>query len=601
MGPSKTMTLLKIWRSPRSRFGEGSKAAPDADLADETITAETAYTDAELKRIASEGFNGIWVFGVLRHIVSVEPFPELGCNSARHLAALKHLISRAEAHGLKVWLHMQPPRAVPVSWAHFWERHPEVGGEETVMDGFVGEAPVAFRSLCTSTQPVKDWLVNASAALARELPGLGGVIIISASEFNSHCYTHRTRYKTEEYLPEIKCPRCREREPEDVAAEVLELLAKGIHSVTPALPVVAWNWSWCWRPDSNARVIERLPKDVLILADFERGGIKDIPGGKRNHTYDEYSLGYAGPSQRFLVCYEAAKNRGLRMMAKLQIGTTHELGSVVNLPIIGNLFEKARFIRKENLAGFMGCWNFGNHPSANTAAVHYFLALDSAVDKADALERFAADYFTPCDATLMRLAWDQFAKAMEYFPFTIAFLYHGAHSHTLAYHQIYRMAALTGKPAGRSWMPDERGDDLDNSFNLHHTQFTLDDIIERVGKLAVAWQAGVSLMREALRGSDGDRAKTELGNATLCGAIWRSTENTYKIYRLRKNWSDACIKAFQEIASDELEILGEALPFVAQDRRQGVHLEPQAEMFNPATICEKMQVLNALIISRPTK
>ena len=42
----------------------------------------------------------------------------------------------------------------------------------------------------------------------------------------------------------------------------------------------------------------------------------------------------------------AARERGLRVMAKLQLGTTHELATVPSLPLIGNLYDKARALRR---------------------------------------------------------------------------------------------------------------------------------------------------------------------------------------------------------------------------------------------------------------
>lgn len=587
---------LKIWRSFACHFGHGVKAHPNADLDDESIRAEVIYDDAELARIASEGFTGIWVQAILRHIVSVAPFPELGGNAQHHQSVLTRLVERAGRYGLKVWLYVQPPRAVPISWTEFWDKHPDVGGvEEVMVDSAQVEPTVTLRSLCTSTPRVKQWLVNASAELAGKLPGLAGIIVITASEFNSHCYSHRTRYEPKEWLPTITCARCQEREPEDVVAEVINLLERGIRSVSEQMEVVAWNWSWCWRSDSYQRVIERLPERVILLADFERGGIRDIPG-RNDHVYDEYSLGYAGPSERFLTCAASAKAHGLRVMAKLQLGTTHELATVVNLPIIGSLYEKAAYITREALSGFMGCWNFGNYPSANTAAFLRFFELGASVGKEKALEDFALDYFPGCNAKLVRQAWEQFEKAMRWYPFTIAFLYYGVHSHALAYYQVYKKGSLEGGTAGPGWMPfAERGDDLSKSFMLHDRPFSLDEIIERLEKLAELWTDGTEMLKKGLLIAKETTVAQELGNALICGAVWQSTAHAYRVYRLRLDWSDCTASSVQSIAVAELKILSDVLPLVEADSRQGIHLEPGVAMFSPKSIRHKIAVLEALI------
>ncbi len=96
--------MIKIWRSPYSAFGESSKKPND--LLDETVTADAVYTDDVLAGIAQSGFNGIWLHGLLHHLVSEDLFPELGYNAAIHQGKLGKLIERAAKHGIKVYIYM---------------------------------------------------------------------------------------------------------------------------------------------------------------------------------------------------------------------------------------------------------------------------------------------------------------------------------------------------------------------------------------------------------------------------------------------------------------------------------------------------------------
>ena len=138
------------------------------------------------------------------------------------------------------------------------------------------------------------------------------------------------------------------------------------------MALVIWNWSWTHYEAAPCRnMLARLPGDVTLLADFERGGLRRTTEGAVK--VDEYSLGYAGPSEDFVQVKACCDRLGIPVMAKLQIGTTHELGTVPNLPAIGNLYEKARKMREMGIVDFMGCWNFGNFRSANSAAFLYFL------------------------------------------------------------------------------------------------------------------------------------------------------------------------------------------------------------------------------------
>lgn len=582
--------MYKIWRSSASVFGDA--ICPDGQ-SDETLTAIRSYTADELKKIAEAGFNAIWVHGILRHLVCVDPFPEIYQHSKLQLEAMKELTKRAADYDIKIFVYMQPPRALPQSDTVFWNEHPEIWGEEDIRGG------VPVRSLCFSAPEVRKWLENAAAALAEALPDLGGIILITASELPQHCYSRRNRRNPTEWFPLITCPRCRKREPEDIVVDLITQVRNGIRNVSQTIEIAAWNWSWSfWSGSSEQHIIERLPKDVIIMADFERGGYKDLL--RRPHFYmDEYSLGYAGPSEKYMSVFNTAKYCGLRFMSKLQLGTTHELANIVSLPLLSSIYDKAVFQKDESICGFMGCWNFGNFlPNSNVAAFNYFLEENCPGEKNAALRSFAAQYFPQKNADLLIAAWEQFQNAMYYYPFTIAFLYNGAHTYTLAFKTMYKTEKLNGEPAGRSWKFDKRGDDLSASYTLHHTQFNLDEIIERLGKLAAVWQSGTDLFKRAFEGCKDKRSLDELGNALICGAIWKSTENTYRIFRLRQDWNNSCKDEFFRIVDDELKVLAEVLPWIKRDPRQGFHIEPHDYMFNAESVTDKIDTLKKLVKSK---
>jgi hypothetical protein len=170
----------------------------------------------------------------------------------------------------------------------------------------------------------------------------------------------------------INCPRCSKRSPVEIVKEVIDNVHAGIRSVSKEVEIILWNWSWnAYEKDPSPTIINNLPDDVILMAGFERGSKKKILDKFR--AIDEYSLSFSGPSVRFKNAAKLAQKRGLKVITKLQVGTTHELATAPNLPLLGNLYDKAKYIRENNLAGFMGCWNFGNMITANTAAFNYFL------------------------------------------------------------------------------------------------------------------------------------------------------------------------------------------------------------------------------------
>ena len=140
--------MIKIWRYYGSYFGAGGTITDTAIT--ETTTADGVYTDEVLASIAESGFNGIWVHGQLHNLIWRPEFPELAPLAALHQERMNSLIRRAAKHGLKVYLYMQPPRALPVADEAFWSVHKDVGGQEIPSPAGIPGAPL-YRSLCTST------------------------------------------------------------------------------------------------------------------------------------------------------------------------------------------------------------------------------------------------------------------------------------------------------------------------------------------------------------------------------------------------------------------------------------------------------------------
>ena len=586
----------RIWRSPYTRFGGLNSLRPD-DSGDETVTAVEAYTDSELKNIADNGFNALWVHAVPASMTRLDAFPEFGKHAEQHIGNMNLLIERAAKFGLKVFLYYQPVRSVAAGNREFWKNHADCMGQKELateqilkenMDGLI-----EMYCLCTSVPKVKQWVRDAASQIAKNLPGLGGVILITGSEYPGHCYSHRVKVNPTEWSPVIECPRCKAREPYEVAAELVSLVRDGIREQSSSMEIIAWNWSWnSWLKTPCRPLLELLPRDIIVMACFERGGSIDL-AERPKHPVNEYSLIYGGPSELCSGVLDTAEELGMRRMTKLQLGTTHELANVVNLPLMNSIYAKADWHRNHPDIGYMGCWNCGNLISANTYGFNYFLRPDRPNDKKQAMRAFAEHYFPGCDSWLVAKAWDNFEYASRYFPFAIPFLYRGVQTCCLSYTEIFRAEKLHGKPFGCSYLSTEnRGDDLSGSITMQPHEFTLDELIGHLGKLAVLWRQGSDFLAEGLNGCE---EKYELGNAVICGCIWQSSENIYRAYRLRRNWDDSKRAELKHIVISELETVNAALPWVEKDERQGWHGEAFVRFFDPETMRRKIVFLEALL------
>ncbi len=181
------------------------------------------YPDDLLRRLATLGVNGVWLHVVLHQLAPSSIFPELGVDHERRIANLRRLVDRAAEYGIDVYLYMNEPRAMAAS---FFKGRENIKG---IQEG-------NYFTLCTSAPQVRQWLTESLAYVFRQVPGLGGVFTITASENLTNCYSHSHTA--------AGCPRCSKRLGSEVIAEVNKAIADGVWAGNPKAKVIVWDWGW---------------------------------------------------------------------------------------------------------------------------------------------------------------------------------------------------------------------------------------------------------------------------------------------------------------------------------------------------------------------
>ncbi len=482
--PSLTTRIL---RSPMAFF-----------YADEFTRVRTAYPDNYLRKIAHQGFNGVWLRGKLADLAKVDVFPEFGAGSDEKIAGLNDLVQRAARYGIKVFIYFNEPLFKRED-DPFFQKYPQVKGEH--------HAPEKAAALCTSTPEVKSFLREGMKYVFSNVADLGGVILITASEHHTHCYSHFSTRATqfEGKNDRMQCPRCRDRKPEEVIGELVSLINEGVRSANPNARVIVWNWSWSmFYPDPQSEMIRALPKDVIVMGDFDRGSKRVTDGFE--HLIDEYSLTFVGPADRFIGTAREAKSGGREIFAKLQIGTTHEIGSVPYFPLYRNLAEKFLRAKEHGVTGAMECWNFGNILSPNTELANAFSwdPLPASID--GYLSSFAAKEFGAKAAVSFVKAWDHFNRAATHYPFSIPFLYWGPMHFGPAYPLMFEK---NSKPTPVAWLlPAEVKYDMDHTLmervdfgddiKGYLGPFTAEKLVSCLRNFCADWAKGLALIRKAV-------------------------------------------------------------------------------------------------------
>ncbi|MDQ2658578.1 MAG: hypothetical protein M3Y60_14230, partial [Bacteroidota bacterium] len=275
------------------------------------------YPEGLLAKLAERGINGIWMHTVLHQLApGGAQFPEFGEGHETRLASLRRIVERASEYGISIYLYMNEPRAMPPS---FFKERPELAG--TTGGGFV--------AMCTSRKEVRDWVSSSLTHVFKNVPGLGGVFTITASENFTNCASHGNQQG---------CPRCSKRDYSDIIAEINTTIAEGVHKGNPDAKVIVWDWGWNGHGHSPG-IISKLPESVWLMSvsewslPIERGGVPSKVG--------EYSISSVGPGPRAKRHWELAKQAGLKTVAKVQFNNTWELSAVPWIPAMDLVAQHA--------------------------------------------------------------------------------------------------------------------------------------------------------------------------------------------------------------------------------------------------------------------
>jgi len=498
------------------------------------------YPAGLLARLAALGENAVWLHVELAHLA---PLPWTNdAHIEQRRAALRQLCARAATQGLKVFLYLNEPRSLP-SMSPVLERHAEWRGVEEK----------GFNAICTSVPEVRAALRDAIAGLCRAVPELGGFFSITASENLTNCWSHQQGKR---------CPRCGDRPPAEVVAEVSATIAAGIQQAKGQQRYLVWDWGW---PDAWALgVIERLPPEVELLSvsewslPIERGGVKSTVG--------EYSLSSIGPGPRALRHWEAAKKRGLRIAAKIQCGNTWELSAVPYLPVLENVTRHATALREAGVRDILLGWTLGGHPSPNLAAI-------AEIDAGGSLETLAVKRHGADQAAAVTAFWRECSAAFREFPYHVGVVYN-------APLQMGPANPLWSKPTGyRACMVGIPYDDAKTWRGIYPE----DVLASQLEKVAQGFEAAVAKLCAAVP-QPAPLLAEELRFAEAAAIHFASVANQTRAVSARERKDSAAVA---RLCQAEVELAVRLHKLQSQDSRIGFEASNQY-YYVPLDLVEKV-------------
>jgi hypothetical protein len=353
------------------------------------------YPEAYLARLAASGVDGVWLQAVLYKLTPFPWDPTLSEGYEKRLENIALLVERAARHGIGVYLYFNEPRAMPLP---FFEKYPELKG---ITEG-------DHATLCTSHPEVRAYLREGVARICKAIPNLAGFFTITASENLTHCHSH---------FQGAGCPRCSVLGPAKVITDLHLAITEGIQEGGEKAGVIAWDWGW--QDEWAAQIIPQLPKTVGLMSVSE-WSIPINRGGYAT-TVGEYSLSVIGPGPRAGRHWQLAKQHGLKTLAKLQVGTTWELGAVPYLPVVNNIAQHVANLRDQGVDGVMLGWTLGGYPSPNLEVVAE-LGKKSLTDGTlqtpqEAIRKVAGRRFGPVLGPVVVEFWRRFSESFLEFPY----------------------------------------------------------------------------------------------------------------------------------------------------------------------------------------
>lgn len=548
-----------------------------ASHGDFLLTGEDFYPEGILSRLQNRGVNAGWVPVLLRDMAPSKIFTEFGNNHTTRIRNLRKQVHQALRYGIKLYLYLNEPRYLSES---FFKRYPGAKGRRAFQKGYYG--------MCTSENQVRDWIFESVGFIFSQIPELGGIILITASESETNCYSHIPTYDfhAEGLAPnngdfglkdgDTMCRRCQKRGPEAVLSDLAHIVSDAIKNTPSKAIIIQWLWSWNYimQISKVKKAIRNLPPEVKIMVDWQRGTRFKLFG--REAIIDEYTLAYTKPSDYAVEIIDTCQELKRKVIAKCAVVSTVEMNALPYLPVLGNVEKLIKQLRKYRVEGLLGCWIFGAYPGRNMEM------LGLARDNNPAL--YLAQKYYGKGASYALSAWKSFSKGMKYFPTVQSVLYYSA---------LNSGPGLKFRLKPESWrsgmvlIPTEKVEKISGPLGG-------EVLIKSFRKTAEYFSSGLNYLKKALTKSGNNHRKENIKDYGICkaGLLHLLSVANYSEFivlrdRLPEQTDDGTKNSLIRILKAEGKNIRTMLELMKKDSRVGYE-GSVGYFYTPMEIMEKM-------------
>ena len=286
----------------------------------------------------------------------------------------------------------------------------------------------------------------------------------------------------------------------EIMASGFESLFRGMKDANPDADLVVWYYDPLvyekprYREEWLPETLEKAPDGVIHQFNAE-SGIEVSQLGKKRCCGDYWQC-ESGLSQYYRRFAEDAKKHNRSILAKIQVGTSHEMGCVPYLEVPALTYRKYRNLQDCGTDGVFQCWGAGATPGFMNYVARELAFTDCAkLSEREFLLGLGRTFWGEMNAADMARVWSLFSEAYAEYPRANMIQYFGPVADGVTW-PLYIYPKFT--PLFPTWVPyeDLSGDSAWECLDTH----TLDELVILFGRMTGKWAEGLGLLRRICAG-----------------------------------------------------------------------------------------------------
>ncbi len=409
-GPSASVPYGRTKRAPAWKV-QISQAAFGSNYLVPDLSEEFLSNDV-FRLLTHYGANGMTIYGDWLCYVRSESFPELNHpDYDRNIALLRDAAARATKYGIKLYYVPVSPKLM--SDHPIFEWLPSVRGAKIAV-GLSKDAK-RIHNLCSTDPASLAFQGEVMANLFREVPELGGLILIVGGESFYHCYM---RPDLHELPPRqgTNCEACGRRKAEEVVSGLLKATADAVHRIDPHVPVMAWPYSaFRWSSDpAQLELVEGMQEDVALLTTIDKDQWMQKDGYKK--LIWDYSVDYTGPADNAIQQADILRRRGMDLFLKTETALGLEAIHVPYVPALQRLGEKWKRVASLKPRGVLQSWMFFGMWGSRAEELGWWASWYPEKSVDEVLRTMAERDFGKLSGPMLTV-WEKMSEAVGHFPY----------------------------------------------------------------------------------------------------------------------------------------------------------------------------------------